>query len=478
MLKKTATAALSAVCLAAINLKAAAPENHNIKTIHLIQDNAKDKMVSKLYTLKHIKATDIRPWISAAIKRFNSRSDIQRVNYNFGKKQFLLINTPPEMMKHVDNLIKIMDRPCKTDELGSIINSTGIARFYYPLKYREGSEILRLMKCTQISGDGSVYLNKSSNVIYWKDSVSDGSGAKNFISAIDRPRPQVQLEFKVYQIRESDLQDIGLDYLAWKNGPGFELFGIGMNSIDVFSNETLFNLVSNGMNPVIENFSGSWSGMFFAPAIDMSFIRLLSQKGKANIVNSARLNVCNDFSGSYHISLQPDYQNIAKTDQDMTEIISSTGSQYKVVIENPYINFKNHDDNDSTRSRAYNGSIPKLNDYTKTGGAMTFRYTINCSEIVEHNNYGAELSESSELSSTVTIELDKEKLLGSWGQNQLVKQTVGIPLLCEIPVLKYLFSTTTEVETVNKIFLTVKGKLVHPAHKFTETANNNFNEIK
>ena len=38
-----------------------------------------------------------------------------------------------------------------------------------------------------------------------------------WVKYLDRPVPQVNLRLNYYEIRESDLRDIGLDYLAWKN---------------------------------------------------------------------------------------------------------------------------------------------------------------------------------------------------------------------------------------------------------------------
>ena len=38
-----------------------------------------------------------------------------------------------------------------------------------------------------------------------------------------------------------------------------------------------------------------------------------------------------------------------------------------------------------------------------------------------------------------------------------VEQTIGIPFLCEIPVLKYIFGTTTTNTEINRFFVTVRA---------------------
>ena len=458
------------LCAAAAFMPAvvnAAKTEKKVKTVHLIQDDAQQKMVSKVYELKYVKGADLRPWIKAAVKRYNSESDVQRLNYKYGKKQYLLVNTPPEMMVHVDKLIATLDRPADKDDAGSVIKDSGHQRSVYRPKFRDADALRDVIDKMVISGDGAVFSSKENGtsdgeIIYWKDSFSDSNCVKSIIGVFDRPLPQVNLEVKVYCIKESDLKDYGLDYLAWKNGPGLELFGVGLNGLNLMTNENILNLFNNGFAPIAENFSMGMSGMFFAPSIDFSFIRILSQAGLANVVNSANLTMINDPDGSSTITLNPNYQNIVKGEDDMTDVVNSDAKEYSLTITSPIINFKNVGDNDYERTTAYNGKEVDILNYHKTAGAVTFDYKVNTNEVVERNNLGQELVENGMFTSSLTVDLDREILLGSWGRTETIEQNIGIPLLSSIPILKYLFSTTTDVETKSYYYVTVKGTLVHP----------------
>jgi type II secretory pathway component GspD/PulD (secretin) len=66
---------------------------------------------------------------------------------------------------------------------------------------------------------------------------------------------------------------------------------------------------------------------------------------------------------------------------------------------------------------------------------------------------------TSSFSGNVTIALNNETVLGTWDGEREVEQTIGIPWLCEIPYLKYLFSTTTVNYEKSLFFLTVTAKL-------------------
>lgn len=58
--------------------------------------------------------------------------------------------------------------------------------------------------------------------------------------------------------------------------------------------------------------------------------------------------------------------------------------------------------------------------------------------------------------------VNHEKLLTSWTKDSEVEQTIGVPFLCEVPVLKYIFGYTTKNIDKTHFFLTVTAEFVHP----------------
>ena len=90
-------------------------------------------------------------------------------------------------------------------------------------------------------------------------------------------------------------------------------------------------------------------------------------------------------------------------------------------------------------------------------GYVNFQCEFINSNVVERNNLGAELTEAEVFSTQTVIDFNKEYLLASWNRSSEVKQTVGVPFLCEIPVLKYIFGTTTTNTEVNRFFVTVRA---------------------
>lgn len=427
-----------------------------VKKLELLQDDAQDAIVSKLYTLQNVKANDITPFVQGAVKRYNVNSTVEALNYTEGKKQFLLVSTPPAFLPFVDDIIKNLDRPGgEADKAGSVIDGTGIYRYAYLPKHRSTDTMVAALNAAVRDNSGYVWRDPASNLIYWKDTPARGKLILAWAKGFDRPVPQVELQFKVYELRNSELDDIGIDYLAWKNGPGLNIFQAGYESITY---QTVEKFLSN-----MDKFSNfSYGGYFTAPQFDLSFVRLLSQKGRAKIASAGTLTVVNNYIGTYNVRISPQFQNIQKDTNDRTSVVVGANADFALTVSRPVICFTATGEKD----QIYNGDAFDQTTYSSLTGTIQLAYTLNINNVVERNNRGTELTESSAIASALTFELQGEHLLGVFNQTQKVEQTIGIPFLSDIPYLKYLFGATTSIDSDTKLYVTVSGRLVHPEDSY------------
>jgi len=476
--KKIITAVALAVGIAGTGLLyGAPPQEKDIRTIRLLQDDDQVRIVSKVYELKHLKATDVRPFVEAAVKRYSRSSNVERVHYPQAKRQMIIVSTGEDFIPYVDELVAGLDKPGKPGKSGSLIEGTGITRITYIPNYRAAEDIVRLINEGTIrSSEGRAFLNQDTNTIYWKDDRDKAQITLAWVKYLDRPVPQVNLRLNYYEIRESKLRDIGLDYLAWKNGPGLDIFSAGFDGGKVFSNEAIWQLISGAykLADLTKNFSTSWSyGAFFtAPQFDLSFVRILQQSGNAKLAAHADLTFVNTavyddpalnshLPKTYTATLTPGYENIRKDDDDRSSIVESGDSTLTLNVFNPVICFGAAPD----EIRA-NGQIPSTEAfYAKNNGGVVFAYKLASKTVTEKSNRGDELGNTSTLSGELTLGFKTEKLLASYVREQDVEQTVGIPFLVKIPVLKYIFGTTTTIRERTYIIVTAEANLVHPNAK-------------
>ena len=452
-------------------------QEKGIRTIRLLQDDGQVRIVSKVYELKHLKATDVRPFVEAAVKRYSASSNVERVHYPQGNRQMIIVSTGEDFIPYVDDLVAGLDKPGKPGKSGSIIEGTGITQVTYIPNYRAAEDIVRLINEGTIrTSEGRAFLNKDTNTIYWKDDNDKAQITLAWVKYLDRPVPQVNLRLNYYEIRESKLRDIGLDYLAWKNGPGVDIFSAGFNGGKVFSKEAFWQLINGAwkLADITKNFSTSWGyGAFFtAPAFDLSFVRILQQSGNAKLAAHADLTLVNTavyddpalnthLPKVYTATLTPGYENITKDDNDKSSIVEGGDSTLTLNVFNPVICFGAAPDEIKG-----NGQIPATEAfYAKNNGGVVFAYKLDSKTVTEKSNRGDELGNAGTVLGELTLGFKTEKLLASYIREQDVEQTVGIPFLVKIPVLKYLFGTTTSVKEKTYIIVTAEANLVHPNAK-------------
>ena len=427
-----------------------------VRTIRLRQDDAQVRYASSVYELKHADAQEILPFVNSAIKRYSRNSTVRRVTTVDGKNgNALMVTTGRDFLPMVSDIITALDRPGLT--------GTGIAHVAYAPKYRAAMQFADIINKTSGSSAGAAYVNGETNTIFWRDQQTAAQRTLDFVSKLDRPIPQVNVRINYYELRDSDLKDWGFDYLAWKNGPGVNMLNLGYNAGRMSMDQMLNNVIYAATN--------SWSlgGFFTAPQIAMSFIRCLQQSGSAAIAAHAGLTMLNtpvqsnsdyfrirmaqgkDIANApyvYRVSMYPEYQNIAKNTLGRSFIGKSFTE-------------------DANGGRTTNPPVLDatiMNPFVCLGengkGNLLFQYSLNFKNVVERGNTGAELSNSAILSGAATLAFGVEKVLAVYEKENEVEQTIGLPILCRIPVIKYLFSTVTSIRERTYVVLTAEAAAV------------------
>ena len=452
-----------AALLAAAALPLAAAEGKTdgaVRTIHLRQSDAQVQYGSKVYELQNVTAEAILPFVNSAVKRYSANSTVSRVTSADGKREALLVSTGQNFMPYVDKIVSALDRPAKMNKKG--IDGTGIARVAYTPKYRAANQFSSIINNTIGSSVGAAYVNRETNTIFWRDQADAAQRTLKYVEFLDRPLPQVNVRLNYYELRDSDLKDWGVDYLAWKNGPGVNLFNVGYNAGKLFMDEIL-----NGALTVATSASWATGGFFTAPSFDMSFIRCLQQSGNASVASHAELRMIStpvssmselytlqasqisDMSKApfvYSISMSPEYQTIGKNNLGRTFIGKSFYEDEQGV---------RHGDAPQLEAQIINPFVCMPSKESK--GGLIFNYALYLKGVVERGNTGAELSNAVSFAGSSTIAFGTEKILAVYEKENWVEQTIGLPILCRIPVLKYLFSTTTKVKERTYVVLTAEA---------------------
>ena len=417
-----------------------------VQTITFVQDDAQKLMVSKTYVLEHAKAVDLAPFVKSAAIRFDGNSSVSCMEDAANNRQILIVSTTVPMMPYIDEMVEALDRPGKMNDYDTIISGTGIAYGTYKPQFRSAESMLEVIEETGISSgplDSVVRLDPKTGMFYFKDTPARVADIKAKLEWLDKEIPQTNIELKIYEVRDSDLIDVGVDYLAWKNGPGLNLFDAAFDVLSVKAAETILTGLTQTGADLFGSFTYGFGGFYTAPAFDFSFIRLLQQNGRATINSTASLTVSNNPDAEFRVSFSPEYQNILKDEDHRTSV--DVGGDATLDLNITDATIAGNSDN----------------------GGVTFDYSLVGSNVVERNNMGAEISEGSTVNGSIALTFGQEKLLACWNKATTVEQTIGIPFLCELPVLKYIFGTTTSNDETVHYFVTARAVPVK-INEFTE----------
>ncbi len=419
---RTGLAALAIFAISAVQAE------EKVQKITFLEDDAQKVMTSKIYKLKHMKAADLAPFVRDAVTRYTTDSKVAPLVDTNANCQMLVVSSGEDIFPWIDEIVKVLDRPSALNKYGSGITGNGIYHGYYKPQYRSAESMLEILINSQLASpaeDGTVSLDPQTGMFYFKDTPSIAAVIKDRLTWLDKPEPQAAIELKIYEVRDSDLRDIGIDYLAWKNGPGMNLLSAGYDVLSMKVSEKIVEqLAATGID-LAGSFNYGFGGMYTAPAFDMSFIRLLQQNGKATISSTAGLTVTNQPGQTFTATFAPQYQNITKDDSHRAAVSVAADASLNMQFSDTVIT---------------------------GGGTVNFTYLLTSANVVERNHMGAELTERTESGAAVTIPFNQETVLTSWNKTAIVRQTIGVPILCELPVLKYIFGTTTKnMETISYV---------------------------
>ncbi|MBI4878761.1 MAG: hypothetical protein HY812_03750 [Planctomycetes bacterium] len=212
----------------------------------------------------------------------------------------LLVSCPEYQIEGLDRLMALIDR----DGLNS---ASGDVRVLYRLKHRDGSDPVLLAACAQEGTPTAAALfDDHLNAWFLEDAPS---GVDRICQAVvdvyDKPSPQLEALATVYEVDFSNDGQLGLDYIAWKNGPGRNLFAIGaFREKEGISHQdgpgTSALLYNSGKHT--QNLPGnSWSahGSNGAYFYDMpsAYFDFLEANGKARVLTRAKLAVLDGRTG-------------------------------------------------------------------------------------------------------------------------------------------------------------------------------------
>jgi len=526
--------------------------------VHFIKDNADPDVVTKTYVLKHADPYEIRSYLREMVqsRRIDeSNTGIQAIKYNDGTG-IIMVSAEDyrfedtENGQGIDSIIELLDKP-------GVISATGGSVYVYQPKYRSAEELRDMIEAAgadvaddeteNIGGTDLIRCDDSLNLLVFDTTQFSRKNIESVLKEYDRPYPEVRAKITVYELYAENDAKLGIDFQAWKNNDGVDLFSVG--------GRFMKNFASDGSSLVRK---GGWSDtqyFNFNPKWNTKYIDFLTSKGKAKVLHTCELAVRSGTTAEIERTSQvflaqqeeietPEYIEeyihledvtpgvdfeLAAIDKhnnaigisasgtvtlDIVHLSSATSTvadRYSMRLKGGLftINGKTSnrkvtakfcvvtDDNgdeiefESNNVPAYKGNIVTTDGSDEFGFRMSLTPSVsekatmlsvnvsNSSLIGYTSDGNPRIQQGAEVASDFMIANDGTKLfIGGIEKRDVVSVSGGIPILKDLPILGWVFSTESESTKRSQLLVVAEVIPVRPEEAMTEAESEETRDIE
>lgn len=275
---------------------------NDTKAITFINTNNDPFVYTKVYELKNADPYEIRPYLMAAIRarRINTNdTKVEAIKYMDGKGMLIVSAEQYRFDKlatgqSLDEIIAELDRPNLSSEAGRQFF------LYYP-KYFDSTTLATIVRRVGLThandpvelqgGIDTVRADTSLNALMFYSTPFSKKNIESILKEYDAPTTEALIEYKIYELDSEGDSNFGVDFQAWKNGPGADLFAAGArysNGWDFTNNNVANNMVKKARSSVI-NFNPKWNS---------KYLDFLVAKSKASVITAGKIDIMNRATGS------------------------------------------------------------------------------------------------------------------------------------------------------------------------------------
>ena len=487
-----------------------------VNKVHFIRDNNDPFVVTKAYVLKHADPYTMRAILRNAVAAVSIKDNpvaVDAIRY-VGGKGVILVSAEEYRFKAngsnpgLDQLVATFDKPKMAYSSGSM------EMIYYP-KYNSAATLLAMLEESKIgySAPDGVEFAKHDKGLEMQSSaygMVDGdlnallltvnrwdlAVAKDFLKQLDTPMNQVRVTYKLMEVYAENDQKIGLDFQAWKNNDGIDLFSIGGRYNTNWSRAGL--TPNNGFtNASFYNFNPKWS---------TKYLDFLTTNGKAKIVSSGTVLVAD--GNETRLALK---SGALVTDSVPSAADDAPGRSKSLIADQMPVGRegKYYDRESIKRALKDRAAGTPIDHKTAQGdfqviralqpgegnsfdlrisplgfsgirsGASKIEISMVANSIIGWTSDGTPRMSKSSYTTQIQIGNNrKDFVIGGINKTTVTRGVNGIPFLKELPVLGWLFSTETDIVKKSQYVLVASVEYATPADKVQKTIKDEIVKIQ
>lgn len=425
------------------------------KAIHFIRDNNDPYVITRTYELKHADPYGLRWYLNAIInaKRVDqNQPSVAALKFNNGRK-LLIVSAEAYRFEDdgygesIDKLVERLDQP-------GLTASSGRPKFIYFPKINSAATLKKMVSEVGASaidvefdnGVDKLIVDGGLNALFVAAPFWSWKHISNMLAQYDRPIPEIRFRYKVVEIFAENDDRIGLDFQSWKNNDGADFFSAGGRFRSNWAS-TFGAGVNNSGSSKTEFFN-------FNPKWNSKYIDFLTSRGKARVLTSGVLNAKNRTTTSINVGSGLFYDDVSqKIEPGNTGRLPAPFAGEPDVPDAGKLEIRKGQQQITKVGEGFRFSLDLVEPIV-TANSTTLKLHAESVSLIGWDSSGEPRLNKSEIETEVQIgNSGKNFVIGGLKKFDVVRGVAGVPLLKDLPLLGWLFSTESESTKKSQIVI-------------------------
>ncbi len=461
-------------------------------TVHFIRDNNDPRVVTRTYLLKHAHPYALRTFLREMVQTkrvFGSNTAVECMQFEDGTG--VLFISAEEYRFHdsengmgLDAIVETLDQP-------GLLHSSGQPKYvYFPANVP--AAILKGMiekvgmnvkedKAELIGGKDKVQLDPDLNCLFFNTAAYSRRNIEEMLRRYDVPMPEIRIQFQVYEIYSENDEKLGVDFQAWKNNQGMDLFSAGGRFRDNWA-ATYGGTMDRAQGTErtgIYNFNPKWNSRY---------LDFLASRGRAKVAHSGEITVRQNSVSTlkrtteifYVDNSVPAKESEEQPDGWFAETFDTIlGAFHRDSPENDIAIGKGNQQI-VTRNPAAFGFSMEVKALSIAPEAAMLNLKLENSSLIGYQSTGApRIQKGNTVNTGVMVSTQRNQfVIGGLEKREAVRGSTGVPFLKDLPGVGYLFQTESESTRKSEMVLVARCEYLYPESGSPETPQRKIDSIR
>ena len=445
------------------------------QAIRFVRTNTDPFVVTKLYTLKHAEPYAARGYLLTAVrgtKVTGNPVQVDAVKFNDGRG-VLLVSAEDYRFRNNGKGDSIDEIVAKVDQPG-LAYSSGRPKFLYFPKVNAAANLKEMVRNVGAVGNDVEFAGGTDvlvvdgglNALFVAAPPWSWDNIKRQLEQYDQPMPEIRLTYQLLEISTENDDKLGVDFQSWKNNGGLDVFSIGGRYRNNWANTFAGGIDgSHSSRTDFFNFNPKWNSKYFD---------FLTSTGRAKVVTQGVIVAKNRRQSTVSVGTGLFYEE--QTPIPDTKLNDKIIEGRDKLPPEADLTLK-HGNTQTTQ--AADGFKFEL-DVTPvvTAKASILPIKVTGTSLLGWNSNGTPRLNKSAFETEIHIGNEgKDFVIGGIKRTNVIRSVSGIPLLKDIPVLGWVFSTETETTRHSELVLIARAEIAGPFDRAPETVRKDISGV-